>query len=250
MGLPRRASRTLTVGEVAYRWLVTARNGRLGLTVERATAPGQRLTAAFPFQDLYVCRSERVWGHQPWLDCDPGDKPRPLHFEDVGDGWSRTQLTTVSPGTVRWLIRDALALGWRPGERGLPPFRIDGERTLRTGEVLPTAELSGDRRAGAVKPLLPPLLFALCRDPAWRHRLAVWAARREVPAGFIATAAPALGEWAREHGVSISAFFHDADPEDGRCFTIGVGPTPWPTVAVYALIDIPLGPAPPDIGDG
>jgi len=98
MALAKRSSRTITVDGARYRWAVSPDSGYMWLVVERADRPGQRLRACFAYHDFV----------QP-------------------DGLVTGQLRPVSPGVVRAVVLHALANGWRPEQRGLKPFQVDGE---------------------------------------------------------------------------------------------------------------------------
>jgi hypothetical protein len=98
MALAKRMSRSIMVDGVAYRWAVSPDSGYMWLVVERAANPGQRIEASFDYHDVV----------------------RP-------DGHMAGQRRSVSPGVVRAVVLHALANGWRPGQGGLKPLRIDGE---------------------------------------------------------------------------------------------------------------------------
>jgi hypothetical protein len=99
MSLPKKGTRSIVVGEVAYRWRVDYDGlhwyegylTELSFTIQSARGTGQVLRAS-----IWCSRKQ----------CDP-----------VGE-------VPFAPSFVRCLILIALAGGWRPLERGLPTFEI------------------------------------------------------------------------------------------------------------------------------
>ncbi len=89
MGLARKGSRTLTVGDVTYRWVVSPDDGFMVIVVERDEAPGQRMQAQVGYRD--------------------------------GDPAGRAQIT---PAVVRRVIERALREGWTPDRSGRAPFKL------------------------------------------------------------------------------------------------------------------------------
>jgi hypothetical protein len=129
MALAKRSSRTITVDGVEYRWAVSPDSGYMWLVVERAVGSGQRVEASFDYRDIV----------------------RP-------DGRIIGQRQSVSPGVVRAIVLRALAIGWRPEQRGLKPLRVDSEavRPLasphaamdRPGRMLPMTRKRGRHPPG------------------------------------------------------------------------------------------------------
>src|SRR5215470_14272702 len=103
MALAKRGTRSITVDNRAYRWVVAPDDGYMVLVVEDANTPGQRLEAFFGYQDVY---------------------------EPAGEGALRVvgQRRSITPGVVQVVIQAALLGGWQPSSRGLPPFRMPGGR--------------------------------------------------------------------------------------------------------------------------
>jgi hypothetical protein len=105
MAMPRKGSRKITIDGRSFRWRAWYadcwQDGYcipLRLVVELDAPPyGQRLRAAFRWDGSeIVCPDEQA----------------------------------VTPGVVRRIIEAALQRGWRPGERGLSPFELDGQPFL------------------------------------------------------------------------------------------------------------------------
>ena len=107
MALSRKGSRLITVNQVVYRWKLTRQTVHRemlfwpeDLIILRAEGPRQKLVVHFGYP---------VWHRVGGVDLFP------------------------TPGLVRKAVEDALALGFQPGGRGLPPFVMDG------GPFLPSA---------------------------------------------------------------------------------------------------------------
>ena len=87
----------IRVDDVSYRWTVSPDSGYMCIVVERESDPGQRLEARVGY----------------------------------GEHEAGGQETEITPVVVRRAIELALGEGWRPRDRGQPPFRLaDADRRL------------------------------------------------------------------------------------------------------------------------
>jgi len=94
MAMPNKGSRSLVVGEVAFRYRVRSTGGdEVSLAVEASERPGAVLSVRCEFRD-------------PWL-----------HF---GDGGPIDR--PLTPDGVRKVVECALKLGWDPAKPG-PAFK-------------------------------------------------------------------------------------------------------------------------------
>lgn len=84
MGLAKKGSRSIVVGTIPYRWVVSPNDGFLVLVVELAEKPGQRLEAFFGYDPQKI----------------------------------------MTPDSVRKIIEFALTRGWKPAQRGLKAIRF------------------------------------------------------------------------------------------------------------------------------
>jgi hypothetical protein len=91
MGLAKRGSRTISVNNDVYRWVISPDDGFMQLVVELAEDPGQRLIATYLYDD------------------DP-ETGRPLR--------------QITPRSVRQVIEISLKQGWQPRAPGRKPFRL------------------------------------------------------------------------------------------------------------------------------
>jgi hypothetical protein len=195
MGLPTKGSRSITVGNVSYRWVVSARPNFLRLIVERHTDPGQRLVAWLHYHDSYV--------------------------RDPAGRWCRVaQLRSVAPGVVRVAIELALARGWQPGKKGVGVFDL-GDMDERF-PVTPPADAQSVRLKEVVRDIVGDLRFDISVDVEWRRRLfhATPGERHEIP-------------WPNEHGLRFAAFF-DGWTGDGM-WVIGIECADFPAVCMYTV---------------
>lgn len=148
MTLPKKKSRTITVGEADYRWLVTVHDGLLNLTVESADANGQILIAYFDAYDLYV-RDEK------------------------GEWRFKSQKMAIRPAHVRRIIEKSIEQGWQPSVRGLKPFKITEPEKL-SDMPLPSPgddESEGEFLKMAARQHLWSLMYDICMDINIRTRL-------------------------------------------------------------------------------
>ena len=110
MAFAKRTSRTIRVDGEEYRWVLSPDDGYMWLIVQHARSQGQRIEAHFNYHDVLT---NGDWG------------------KNLG------QRRSVSPGAVRAVVLHALSKGWRSQERGLKPFRIDGEAVVPEPPELP-----------------------------------------------------------------------------------------------------------------
>lgn len=92
MGLARKGSRTIRVGDTEYRWVVSPDDGFMRIVIETATEPGQRVSIQVGY----------------------GDKQGPLGVT--------VPTERITPALIARLIREAPALGWTPAETGTELF--------------------------------------------------------------------------------------------------------------------------------
>ncbi len=90
MGLAKKGSRIIAIGDEQYRWVLSPDSGCMWIVVERASGQGQRMEARVTYDD------------QP----------------------NGEQAARVTPAVVRRAIALALADGWAPASSGSPPFRL------------------------------------------------------------------------------------------------------------------------------
>ena len=87
MALAKKGSRTITVDETLYRWLVSAQDeGGLGLVVELAALPAQRMVTWFTHGDI-ISPSVVEWAIKSALaqGWNPEKSGREIQFSLVGD---------------------------------------------------------------------------------------------------------------------------------------------------------------------
>src|SRR5258708_7876159 len=104
MGLKRKGSRLICVGDESYRWTVSrsiqAETGTISVIIEPNENPGRRIAVRVPCRDF-------------WLDfSDLRDAP-PAGFSDA--------YRPVTPAMVQKIVLAALAAGWSPrqGQKNL-----------------------------------------------------------------------------------------------------------------------------------
>ncbi|HEX4607642.1 MAG TPA: hypothetical protein VH092_05490 [Urbifossiella sp.] len=168
MGLPRKGSRSISVGDAAYRWVVSAGPGHLRLTAEKRDDPGRRLLAWFHYHDSYA--------------------------RDPAGRWHRVgQLRSIGPALVRATTTLALEKGWEPDAKG-------GVFGLRDAEYCFPVPASPDERgvrlAELAREVVGDLRFDVSVDVEWRRRLfhSTPGQRFEVPRP-------------NEHGLHFAVFF-------------------------------------------
>ena len=100
MGLKRKGSRSICVGSVSYRWVVSrsiqAETGKISVILEAAHHPGQRISVRVACRDFWLDFGD-------WRDAPPPGFPGAYR--------------PVTPGMVRKIISAALAAGWLPQQR-------------------------------------------------------------------------------------------------------------------------------------
>jgi hypothetical protein len=119
-----------------YEWVVRRRGNEFRMVVQDAAARGQLLVARFP---VYVL-------------C--------LLNEPHGEYYVRTRFT---PWRLRSAVAGGLGKGWRPTAKGLPPLLLGYGGAWG---------LDDDPAFYRCIDGLWSVLDAICRDPAWRARLA------------------------------------------------------------------------------
>ena len=146
MALPKKKSRTLTVDETHYRWLVSMNHGVLHLTVEAAESAGQILQAFFEPHNQFKRRHDGRW-----------------LFHRQG--------RSIAPNHVARIIRHGLANGWQPFARGRKPMQI---HTWNADKVAPAPIKVADNEV-PVRELaidqVRDLRFDVSLDPYWRKIL-------------------------------------------------------------------------------
>jgi hypothetical protein len=195
MGLPTKGSRSITVGNTAYRWVVSADEGYLRLIVERRDDPGQRLVTWFHYHDSYI--------------------------RDPAGQWHRVaQLRSISPAVVRASINVALGRGWLPGKKGGGVFDLwDAEDRF---PVAPPANGLGVQLVEFARDVVGDLRYDVSVDVEWRRRLfhSQPGQRFEVPRP-------------NEYGLHFAAFF-DGWTSDGM-WVIGIECVEFPYVLMHTI---------------
>ncbi|MEH2375329.1 hypothetical protein [Nostoc sp.] len=104
MGLPKKGTRTISVDETTYQWVISNDSGYMWLIVEQKDTQGQRLCAGFRY-------------HNTYLD------------DEAGDWRCVLQQRLISPSVVKSVILLALKRGWKPtqGRLGIFGFWADEE---------------------------------------------------------------------------------------------------------------------------
>lgn len=144
MGLPTKGSRSITIGDTTYCWVVSAHHGHLRLIVEHREHAGQRLVAWFHHHDSYV--------------------------RDPAGQWHRVaQLRSIGPGLVRASITLALEQGWQPRKKGGGVFNLwDAEYRF---PVAPIPDELGVRIVEFARDVVGDLRYDVSVDVEWRRRL-------------------------------------------------------------------------------
>jgi hypothetical protein len=195
MGLPKKASRTITVGDVAYRWVVsTQQAGHLRVVVERRDDPGQRLVAWFHYHDAYA--------------RDPAGR-----WHRVGQGRG------IGPGLVRAAIELGLEKGWKPDAKSGGAFDL-----WDAGWRFPVAAPTDPRQvrlAEFANGVVGDLRYHVSVDIDWRRKLfnSTPGERFEVP-------------YENEHGLHFAAFF---DGWAGGMWVIGIECVEFPSVSMHTF---------------
>jgi hypothetical protein len=92
MGLAKKGSRMIVVGEMRYRWRVSPDDGFIRIVVEKEEQQGQRLSVQIGYDD----------------------EPSPTGIS--------VQKQTITPALIRQIILKATSLGWAPSRRGKALF--------------------------------------------------------------------------------------------------------------------------------
>jgi hypothetical protein len=179
----------------AYEWVLRRRPDSLHVVIQDAQSRGQLLVAEFP-----------VFGLVGPLDSD-------------GCYWVRTQ---VSPATVCRLIAEAADRGWRPADKGLPPFPFDAGPLAIQEEL--AASYHGTDLSGQDVADLWGVLRSVYRDPVWRQRLLTcpWGEAFPVPDDFVGEGDPARVARVAALG-GVVAYRRQEKPKDGDtdpCFAV------------------------------
>lgn len=147
MAIPQKASRTLIIDEIRYRWVVSVHENTVNLVIELAKEPGQRLHAYFQCRDLYVRDENGEWQFQ-------------------------SQKQSIQPSHVKRVIKRALNDGWKPAEKGIKPFVLkDAARVALTidAEVIDSRFVDSDATMAYIKEIAADFLdtymaLSLCMD--------------------------------------------------------------------------------------
>jgi len=97
MTLPEKGSRTISVNDTKYRWMVTGNDMIIDVIIEQDNVKGQKLLSGFDYHN------------------------------GANEGYTATQERIVSPEVIKKLILRALEIGWEPGVQGKPDFFVSGE---------------------------------------------------------------------------------------------------------------------------
>ncbi|QDV19212.1 hypothetical protein Pan153_38770 [Gimesia panareensis] len=154
MSIPRKGSRSLTVNDTTYRWVVSVHNNTVNLVVELDSAPGQRLLAYFECRDLYI-RTE------------------------TGEWRFHSQKQSIRPAHVKRLILHALNSGWKPQEKLGKPFTIRNAAQIAATidvEAIHSRQVSPDAQEAYIKEIARDFLessmcLSLCMDFEMYDRL-------------------------------------------------------------------------------
>ena len=203
MTLPKKNSRSITVDDTRYRWLVSMHQYVLNLTIEADDEPGQTLQAFFEPHDQFKRKSDGKWS-----------------FHRQG--------RSLTPCDVSKIIRYGLANDWQPQSTGRKPIHL---HTWDAEHVAPgTAETEGDAvplRDIAIDQI-SDLRFDLSLDPHWRKALfnAEPFKRFMLPEDY-----PGVGSCVRECGLRF-AVFNEGYTECGFV-VFGIESVDFPDVVMY-----------------
>jgi hypothetical protein len=207
MAFPR--GRTICAEDRTYEWVVRQRGNTLRLVVQDADARGQLLVA-------YA---------EEFCLCERGDMK--------GDFYYRPG---IGPQAVRQRVAEALAAGWQPARKGLPPFRL-------SAEVAGLQEFSDPSGLGHVTRDHVEDLWTVGRvlrqDPAWRDRLWEERGRRHpVPPEYLRAIDPELADRIQARG-GAEAYLRHWDPSDGWGQPYYLAIASRPDGLVLVLLDLP-----------
>lgn len=203
MTLPRKGSRTITVDEIRYSWMVSVRDHTLNLTIEAAGSPGQVLQARFEPQDQFRRNRDGKWSF-----CRQG--------------------RSLTPTDVTKIVKYGLANDWQPLSKGRKPIQLyvwDSEEVApgtfvsQEGEV-PLRDIAIEQ--------VSDLRFDLSLDPHWRKILfaAEPFTRFSLPDDYFG-----IRSTARDHGLQF-AVFNDGTTECGFV-VFGIESIDFPSVVMY-----------------
>jgi hypothetical protein len=195
MGLPTKGSRSITVADTAYRWVVSAHQGYLRLIVERREHSGRRLVAWFHHHDSFV--------------------------RDPAGRWHRVaQLRNISPALVRASIMLALERGWQPTRKGGGVFDLwEAEHRF---PVNPPADERSVQLVEFAREVVSDLRYDVSVDVEWRRRLF-----HSQPGQRFGVLRP------NEHGLHFAAFL-DGWTADGM-WVIGIECVEFPHVLAHTF---------------
>lgn len=203
MTLPRKKSRTLTVDDTKYRWLVSMHQGVIHVTVESDDDPGQLLQSFFEPHDQFKRKTDGNWS-----------------FHRQG--------RSITPDVVGRIIRHGLANGWEPSSKGQKPIQI---HTWDADNIAPESIGVADDEV-ALKDLameqVSDLCYDLSLDPEWRKTLfdATDDKRFPIPDNYLP-----LSDRVRECGLRFAAF-NDGWTECGFV-VFGIESVDFPNIVMY-----------------
>jgi hypothetical protein len=205
MTLPRKKSRTLSVDDAQYRWLVSSHNGVIHLTVESDQVSGQILQAYLEPHDRFKQEADGIW-HR----CSQG--------------------RAVTPDVVKRLIRHGLTNGWQPLTTGKKPLHIHSwETDCIAPDHTPTAVGEVLLKDIAIEQV-SELRYDLSLDPHWRKILFDAPPFKRYP---LADDYVALSLEVREYGLKFAAF-NDGWTENGFV-VFGIESVDFPNVVMYTV---------------
>ena len=100
MTLPKKGSKTITVDDTTYRWMVTGNDMIIDVIIEQDKVKGQKLLSGFDYHN------------------------------ETPDGNITAQKRKVTPEVIKKLILHALNSGWEPSAQGKPDFGVNGEEVI------------------------------------------------------------------------------------------------------------------------
>lgn len=119
MALPKKKSRSITVDDTRYRWMVSIHQHVMYLTIEAEDDPGQTSQALFEPHDQFKREADGNWS-----------------FHRQG--------RSLTPRDVTKIIRYGLANNWKPQSKGQKPILLyawDAERVAPGAQNLDTNEV-------------------------------------------------------------------------------------------------------------
>ncbi|BDM78772.1 hypothetical protein [Acaryochloris marina] len=203
MALPKKKSRSITVDDTRYRWMVSIHQHVLYLTIEAEDDPGQTFQALFEPHDQFKREADENWS-----------------FHRQG--------RSLTPRDVTKIIRYGLANNWKPQSKGQKPILLyawDAERVAPGAQNPDTNEVP--LRDIAIEQV-SDLRFDLSLDPYWRKTLfaAELFKRFTLPEDYFG-----ISNRARDCGLHF-AVFNDGYTECGFV-VFGIESVDFPDVAMY-----------------